>query len=685
MRKLMLIFSLCVLGFLTVSAQDLINNTKLRRPTPAAQQEPNFMARHIEDRARINPSFRKLKLLEYRPLNQRNDYTDYVSQAVFLDLDRHGLQEFLHHPDRDIQLAVPVTGNRQLSLELTQVDIVADNFTVTTASGSNTLYEPTGLFYRGIVSGDPASVVVASFFHDEIRILISDQDGVYVLGKLADQENRYIFFCENYLQQQPDWSCQTPDTPLPRSGKPGNKLKLQSKTAVEDKCVKIYVETEFQIYQLRSSSLLSVVDYVFGLFNESFVAYAGIGIKMEISQIFVWDQADPYSDDMSENSTGGVLSSFVSNRPTFNGDLAHLLTTRDINGGKANGIGGICENEDDLSPHCVSGNLSSVNPGVLPTTSFTLFVIAHEMGHVLGSFHTHACRWGPGGNEQIDDCGNIWATTDGTDNDDDCPGDTNMDGVECGPGDTNVDEADEAEGSSCFDNTNPLDPPTANGWGTIMSYCHLTTRLDMANGFAAGPTDLIVSTVMDADCLSEECSCEEFTDRTVNGAPIPSAVYTASNSVTSTGDANGPAANVVIFRAGNFVALQPGFEATELFLAEIVSTLCASTGSDALAPLPANLEVTEMAAPREQGLQLFPNPATDHLNIAYVLPEDGAFSIQLINPYGQVLRIVETAAWQKEGHYQQSIKVDRLPAGMYYIWLETSAGAAVMPFTVGNN
>ena len=76
----------------------------------------------------------------------------------------------------------------------------------------------------------------------------------------------------------------------------------------------------------------------------------------------------------------------------------------------------------------------------VPTYSWTVDVIAHELGHLFGSQHTHACVWN-GNNTAIDGC----YTTEGN----------------CG---------------------NPGEPNK----GTIMSYCHLGPGKDLSLGF--GPT-----------------------------------------------------------------------------------------------------------------------------------------------------------------------------------------------------
>jgi hypothetical protein len=90
-----------------------------------------------------------------------------------------------------------------------------------------------------------------------------------------------------------------------------------------------------------------------------------------------------------------------------------------------------------------------------------VMVITHEMGHLMGSNHTHACVWN-GNNTAIDGC----AAVEG-----DC--------------------------------ARPGNPPTG---GTIMSYCHLQgVGINFNKGFGPQPTAVILNKIANAgSCLDEE-------------------------------------------------------------------------------------------------------------------------------------------------------------------------------------
>ncbi|MBK8516181.1 MAG: hypothetical protein IPL55_07780 [Saprospiraceae bacterium] len=165
------------------------------------------------------------------------------------------------------------------------------------------------------------------------------------------------------------------------------------------------------------------------------------GISTSVSQIFTWTSEDPYN----YSSTSEALNRFISERPTYNGDLAHLISRGAPTGGGVAYLNQLCGNLGYAYSY-VNSTYQNV-----PTYSWTVNVIAHETGHNFGSPHTHSCTW-PGG--AIDGCGPTANTA-------------------------------YSEGTCAIG-------PIPNGGGTIMSYCHLlTTGINFNKGFGYYPHFLI--------------------------------------------------------------------------------------------------------------------------------------------------------------------------------------------------
>jgi hypothetical protein len=196
---------------------------------------------------------------------------------------------------------------------------------------------------------------------------------------------------------------------------------------------------------------------------------------MDLSEIFVWSSPDPYDGvNTDPDIRGAYLQDFQDEFDGFNGDLAVLLLADDI-GGKAAGFEGICNADPDLSM-CVAGRTEpDLYP--FPTYSYNIYNFSHELGHLFGSRHTHACVWN-GDDTAIDGC----AATEG----------------------------------GCA-----LPPIPASGEATIMSYC----QDELAGGFIASapfgpqPGAVIRSTIASATCLG--CTTEEnlFLPDTVGSGP----------------------------------------------------------------------------------------------------------------------------------------------------------------------
>lgn len=236
----------------------------------------------------------------------------------------------------------------------------------------------------------------------------------------------------------------------------------KSAISSDNVCVRLYFETEYDIYQTRGS-VLSVENFVSAIFNQVATLYQNENIEVRISEIFIWVSPDPYtSADLND-----LLEEFQNYRTSFTGDLGQLLTFRpEVNGGIAASFDGLCNPSiaDRLSAAMIYNTYNTV-----PTYSFTVQIITHEFGHLFGSRHTHACVWN-GDNTAIDGCGSCMENPDPTiHNCNNCPR-----------------------------------PPIPTNGGTIMSYCHTqSVGINFNLGFGPQPGNVIRNSVASADCLCE--------------------------------------------------------------------------------------------------------------------------------------------------------------------------------------
>ncbi|MGR3812176.1 M12 family metallo-peptidase [Jiulongibacter sp. NS-SX5] len=314
-----------------------------------------------------------------------------------------------------------------------------------------------GIHYQGIVRGlKNSSVAISLYKNGHVMGLISHKKANLVIGEEKNSKRLILYKDQKIISKLP-FNCKTDERVLPET----DLTPFQSTIASEDaecKVIRAYFECDNDLYNRKSSSIPLTIEYMTGLFNQVQILYANDGLTMEISEIKVWDTIDPYA---SLNSTSLVVNSFSNNlNGNYNGDLAHFISGRisSLGGGIAYSIPlELCNKKEQVCVSAVYDYFYDV-----PTYSWTVMVVTHEMGHILGSRHTHWCGWVGG---PIDGCSGFA-------------------------------EAD-SSGYGC-----PTGPIPAEG-GTIMSYCHTNTvGTNLSLGFGPQPTAVISRKVSSAECIA---------------------------------------------------------------------------------------------------------------------------------------------------------------------------------------
>jgi Metallo-peptidase family M12/Secretion system C-terminal sorting domain/Fibronectin type III domain/Reprolysin family propeptide len=434
----------------------------LSQTNSSAQNQNHPIAQLIEQQHEAGVVFQHFNVLK-KSTKRHPEAARITPNAQFLMIQPADLTQLVMMQVPTIEFELPYH-NETLILELAKTELAAEGFIVTDEREKSIAITP-GVHYRGVVQGDPASLVTLSVFDGELMGMISnDRHGNLVLGRINEPDNRseYILYSDIEMTVKSPFSCAVidPDDDVITIDHHHGDMP----ESVVNGCVRVFLEADHELF-VEKGSVQNTVNYLMGAWNQVAALYTVEQINITISQILVWTTPDTYST----SSSAAALNQFQTFRTSFNGDLAHLVGTGGNNLGGIAYLDVLCVNSYRYAFSDITGSYNTV-----PTYSWTVEVMTHEMGHNLGSNHTQWCGWSGG---PIDGC----FTPEGG----------------CAPG-----------------------PAPTNG-GTIMSYCHLTSYgINFNHGFGPQPGNRIRSEVGGATCLAATCtpasSCGAPTDLNVN-------------------------------------------------------------------------------------------------------------------------------------------------------------------------
>lgn len=199
-----------------------------------------------------------------------------------------------------------------------------------------------------------------------------------------------------------DWAIHECDTPALDRPPISDRSPFTRTTRGGDSCLEplIAIETDNEFLSRFDGDVQAALGYVETLVAAAdFVMERDLGGGLRLGFVRLWETQDPWIGESTSERLGEFRTSWIENDADIERDTAHFLSGAGLGGGRAWVIGAI---DPMLGSYAISGNLNGYFP--YPVVSFDaqnwdIFVFLHELGHLLGSPHTHAY------DPRIDGCG----------------------------------------------------------------------------------------------------------------------------------------------------------------------------------------------------------------------------------------------------------------------------------------
>jgi hypothetical protein len=360
-----------------------------------------------------------------------------------------------------------------IELELNKLDIISDHFFVQNEKGEiKTGIQPSN-FYSGKLSGEENGFYVLSVTDYSINgMLVVPSKGTFIIEpieKATSSEGDHKIYKNEDLDLIVPLELQ--DYIVPPTKNSGKKTISKTTANQGNPIVKIHFVADQDLY-LNKGSVQNTVNYISGFFAAVAALYERAGMYLQISGITVYENPDGFPEDSADEALSNFRTTF--NPP--NGDLAHLVALDNGNGGIAY-LDVLCNENYKFGYSDIYTAYNAFTIEDDPSSwlySWTVGVVAHELGHNIGAPHTHDCFWTLNNiaDQAIDICG------------------FEIEGLASDCGGTLPD----------------------NG-GTIMSYCNQIGNIgiNFSRGFHPLVQNLLFNSIQQSPCLEmvESNTCED--------------------------------------------------------------------------------------------------------------------------------------------------------------------------------
>lgn len=344
--------------------------------------------------------------------NPDENFKSLVDDGIILNMDSEIYRSIFERRDHRVNLTIPISNNQTVSVSLEKFDVLSPDAKIVekSAQGERELdLRNIILSYKGNIIGVQNSLVSVTFYNGKIIGLLKSDNDTYVIGALRDENgnetNDYILYQESKIKFHRDFKCGSEafDTPeeVIRRIKEINAAKLDvGLTDLLD--AKIAIDVDYVTYGVYGNSVTNASAYALALMSATSAVYVkDMNIKLSVGYLRVWTTPDPYTSTQGFVLLNQFRDEWVANQGSVERVVAHLVSRR--NNLDVAGIAYLNVLCNTGFGYGLSATLNG-NINQLPTYSYDVVVIAHELGHNFGSPHTHNCSWVGG---PLDTCAEI--------------------------------------------------------------------------------------------------------------------------------------------------------------------------------------------------------------------------------------------------------------------------------------
>lgn len=387
-----------------------------------------------------------------------------VSDAVIINVNKEELLSLCENKSPEITIDFPYSHSGIAKLNLKRFDILKPDAKIVarTINGNEEVHpDDIAVSYTGHVEGLMNTLVSITFSKENVTGLMVSNNENFILGSLNDRQGKatgnFILYKESDLKIKNSFMCGSDDDLTSDQIENMHRIiseKMSDASSTDLYVAEIAIEIDYVTYTTYGSSVANATNYALALMSASSAIYMKEeNVRFVIPYLRVWTTPDPYTGTTSSALLNQFRNEWNANQQSVQRTLAHFITRRAGNLGGIAWLNALCSSVSGGYGYGFSNTDGPILP--LPTYSWDVMVVSHEIGHNFGSPHTHSCSW-PGG--PIDSC----YTTEG----------------------------------GCY--TGPAIPIT----GTIMSYCHLTSGgISLTKGFGPMPKTLIRTNAENASCM----------------------------------------------------------------------------------------------------------------------------------------------------------------------------------------